>query len=405
MSFTFGLIHKWSYFQRTIPNSSAFYQPLEQAIRQNFIPAITGKNCSDIERSLFALPCRLGGLGLPNPVETADRVFNESLSITEPLAMKIIGKDSMLDDVTAKSVEANKSSCKMANELRLKLTHSQVLSALPDTLQRLTELNSESGASIWLTTLPLRDCGFYLNKEAFRDALCMRYGWRIKNMAMVCACGEKNTMNHALICAKGGFVNKRHNELRDIEAELLDEVCTSVTTEPRLQPLSGEEIRGNRADEARLDISAVGFWRPQAKVFCDVRVFDPNCKSYRGKEPADVYQLHENIKKADYNDRILNVERASLSPLIFSTSGGWGKETTRFNRHLAQLMAEKRNEQYSTVMAFIRRRLRFSLLRTTLEALRGCRNLKKTFINRTWKICDLDFNLIDNSNSDIINLI
>ena len=64
------------------------------------------------------------------------------------------------------------------------------------------------------------------------------------------------------LCYKGGFVNKRHNEIRAIEAELLDEVCTSVTTEPKLQPLSGEDYitRGNKADEARLDISAVGFW-------------------------------------------------------------------------------------------------------------------------------------------------
>ena len=36
-------------------------------------------------------------------------------------------------------------------------------------------------------------------------------------------------MNHALICKKGGFVIRRHNEIRDLEAELLDEVCISVT--------------------------------------------------------------------------------------------------------------------------------------------------------------------------------
>ena len=59
-------------------------------------------------------------------------------------------------------------------------------------------------------------------------------------------------MNHALKCATDGFVNKRHDEIRDIEPELLDEVCTSVTTKPRLQPVSGEDyIRGNKADKAR----------------------------------------------------------------------------------------------------------------------------------------------------------
>ena len=396
-AFTFGLMHKWSYFQRTIPNCSQLYLPLEEAIREKLIPAITGKSCSDLERSLFELPCRLGGLGIPNPVQTADPAFSDSLRITEPLIAKIMSKDPVLDNATSHAIEAKLSACKLANEIQLKLSHSKIISSLPDNLQRLTELNSEKGASIWLTTLPLQDCGFYLNKEAFRDALCMRYGWRINNMPLTCACGEKNTMNHALICAKGGFVNKRHNELRDIQAELLDEVCTSVTTEPRLQPLTGEDyIRGNKAEEARLDISAIGFWRPRDKVFCDVRVFDPNCKSYCQKDPASVYKLHENSKKAEYSDRVLNVERASFTPLIYSTTGGWGKEITRFNKHLARLIADKRNEEYSLVMAFMRRRLRFSLLRTTLEALRGCRDFKRQYIERAWKVVDLDFNLIQN---------
>ena len=38
--------------------------------------------------------------------------------------MKIISEDPMPDDATAKTVEANKSLCKMETELRLKLTHS-----------------------------------------------------------------------------------------------------------------------------------------------------------------------------------------------------------------------------------------------------------------------------------------
>ena len=66
-------------------------------------------------------------------------------------------------------------------------------------------------------------------------------------MAVVCACGERNTVNHSLICPKGGFVVKSYNEIRDIEAEFLDEVCTSVTKEPSLLPLSGEVIKGNKA--------------------------------------------------------------------------------------------------------------------------------------------------------------
>ena len=35
----------------------------------------------------------------------------------------------------------------------------------------------------------------------------------------------------------------RHNELRDITAELLEEVCKDVQTEPKLAELTGEKFK------------------------------------------------------------------------------------------------------------------------------------------------------------------
>ena len=98
-------------------------------------------------------------------------------------------------------------------------------------------------------------------------------------------------MNHVLICPRGGCTIKRKNEIRDLEAEMLNEVCTSVQKEPMLQPLTGEVVRGNQADGARLDVSAIGFWRPSERIFCDVKVFDPNCSSYKDNEPVKEYEL------------------------------------------------------------------------------------------------------------------
>ena len=39
-------------------------------------------------------------------------------------------------------------------------------------------------------------------------------------------------VEHALSCAKGGFPSLRHNEIRDITASLLTEVCSEVCAEP-----------------------------------------------------------------------------------------------------------------------------------------------------------------------------
>ena len=50
-------------------------------------------------------------------------------------------------------------------------------------------------------------------------------------------------------------MNQRHNELRDLEAELLEMVCSDVQIEPSLQPVTRETLnRGaNKENGARLD--------------------------------------------------------------------------------------------------------------------------------------------------------
>ena len=77
-----------------------------------------------------------------------------------------------------------------------------------------------------------------------------------------------------MICMRAGFVIQRHNELRDLEAELLNMVCKDAATEPVLQDVEGKQLTqgSNKAQDARLDIHARGFWEPQRSAFFDVRV-------------------------------------------------------------------------------------------------------------------------------------
>lgn len=68
---------------------------------------------------------------------------------------------------------------------------------------------------------------------------------------------------HALSCPKGGFPSIRHNEIRDLTANLLTEVCNDVCIEPELLPIDGEVFTGASSysqDGARLDITANGIW-------------------------------------------------------------------------------------------------------------------------------------------------
>ena len=48
------------------------------------------------------------------------------------------------------------------------------------------------------------------------------------------------TVEHTLSCPLGGFSSIRHNEIRDLTANLMTEVCHNVSIEPHLQPITGE---------------------------------------------------------------------------------------------------------------------------------------------------------------------
>ena len=84
-----------------------------------------------------------------------------------------------------------------------------------------------------------------------------------------------------------------------------------------------------------------------------------------------LYEKHEAEKEAFYGERVRQVEKGSFDPLVFSTTGGMGPRATGFLKRLSHLIADKRGEQYADVMGFLRTKLRFSLLRSVLIAVRG----------------------------------
>ena len=165
----------------------------------------------------------------------------------------------------------------------------------PRKTQRAQDLLAGRGSSAWLTVFPLQDLGFNPNKREFRDAVKLRYDWPVEDIPSTCACGEAFTVDHFMICKLGDFITQRHNELRDLQAEFLSMVCSDVEIEQVLQDISGEHLNGgsNKAQGARLDIHARGFWESHQSVFFEVRVCHPsNAVSYRDQ----IYRIHENEK-------------------------------------------------------------------------------------------------------------
>ena len=77
--------------------------------------------------------------------------------------------------------------------------------------------------------------------------------------------------------------------------------------------------------------------------------------------PQQLYKHHEAEKKRQYNNRVLEVEKASFCPLVYSTSGGVGPECKAYHRRVVQLISEKRREGYASVMNYVRTKIMWDL--------------------------------------------
>ena len=380
-AFVHGTKHKWSYISRTVPNCGHLLQPLENAIQQKFIPAISGgPPCSLVERDLLALPTKKGGLDLPNPAATSDFEFEASKLVTAPLVQSIIHQSMSLEnDPTQKNPIVPE--LKKKKSERIKCEAERVYDTLDTSMTRLVQCAIEPGASTWLNALPIEEHGFLLSKGAFRDALCLRYGWPIAGVSSQCACGAPFSVDHAMTCHKGGLPTLRHNEVRDLTAELLSETSHCVSIEPKLQSLHDEEFQfhtANREDGARLDVQASDFWCKGQEAFFDIRVFYPSASSYRQKDLKALYTLHERQKKRAYAERVREVEHGAFTPLVFASTGGMARECLIFIKRIGDLLADKKKIPYSKMMFLIRCRFSFALLRSSIRAIRGSRQLRYT---------------------------
>ena len=85
-------------------------------------------------------------------------------------------------------------------------------------------------------------------------------------------------------------------------------------------------MNGDAGNEVRLDSSALRFSQAGRMAFLDVKVFNLNAKRYANIEPSKVSEIDENEQKKTYNERILQVEHGSFTPLVISATGGMSRE-------------------------------------------------------------------------------
>ena len=129
------------------------------------------------------------------------------------------------------------------------------------------------------------------------------------------------------------------------------------------------------------------------QVYADVRVFNPMAPTNSSVSLDDALKRHEQEKKRCYNERVLEVEQSSFCPLVFSLTGAMGNEAERFYRQVATLLSYRTKQTYSHTIRYIRQRIAFTLLRTTVISLRGHKGTKLRAFDRETNDINLLYNM------------
>lgn len=403
--FTKGLSAQWKYHIRSIKSQPEHFQALDELIDSCLLPALTGRDFSGptAERVLLSLPANLGGIAVPIVGRCVDSEYQSSRKVTQPLVDVIAPehKEHLFSPSTSKAntqvippttpaphdlphamkaiaacrrqlyeerTRRRKDQCEIAKNLEPQLTQQQ---------RFIMSIAGEKGVSSWLTADPSLSTGTVLNKSDFRDAVGIRYGFPLDGIPASCVCGAGMTVDHALTCPSGGYPTARHDELRDVIADVVRCVCVDVETEPQLLPVADESLLGrsvNRSAEARLDIRARGFWTRQQEAFFDIRVTHLKANMLTVSEATKHLVANEREKKRQYGQRVNIIERGAFTPLVFSTSGMAAPECSRFLKDLVAAIVRKNKDlDYSHVMHTLRCKLAFCLLRWNVTCMRGCR--------------------------------
>ena len=111
-------------------------------------------------------------------------------------------------------------------------------------------------------------------------------------------------------------------------------------------------------------------WTPQTEALFDIRVTDTDTQSYINQSPKEVLQSAENEKKylGACEER-----RGQFTPICCSVDGMFANEAQIFLSRVAEILMIKWERTYGEVMGWIKTRMSFAMLRSSILCLRGSR--------------------------------
>ena len=121
--------------------------------------------------------------------------------------------------------------------------------------------------------------------------------WACADLPRTCQCGLEFTVSHALSCQLGGFPTLRHDETRDLLADVMTKACNSVAVEPILAPVHGWQNFPTALDhdgQERQSRHCCGWSMGQYRfdqAFFDVCVFNAFAQSNTASSLSSTYCL------------------------------------------------------------------------------------------------------------------
>ena len=130
---------------RIIPAISQFLYPLEETVRNKFIPVITeGHICNNTEQQLLSLPTRYSELAIPIFYELAEAEFENSSKITSEPTSLIINQ-TIPYNINERKVKQLKPDIKRIKENNYKSCLQKLIVQMNEKEKRLVTISTEKG--------------------------------------------------------------------------------------------------------------------------------------------------------------------------------------------------------------------------------------------------------------------
>jgi hypothetical protein len=106
-----SLQSEWQYLHRVLPDCAASFEPIEEALRKDFLPAIFQEREIGDLRPLLGLAVSNAGVGISDPTRTADDAHRTSIACTSHLSSTLRAGEALDAHLHARHVGTERRQC------------------------------------------------------------------------------------------------------------------------------------------------------------------------------------------------------------------------------------------------------------------------------------------------------